>query len=38
MPGLDPGISLSQHYRKLNDHVDGRNKCGHDEMGATGPG
>ena len=33
MPGLVPGISLSQTRRTLGERVDGRDKPGHDVLG-----
>ena len=33
MPGLVPGISLNLIGRKSGEHVDGRNKSGHDAVG-----
>ena len=33
MPGLVPGISLSQPRRTLGERVDGRDKPGHDVLG-----
>ena len=33
MPGLVPGISLSQTRRTLGERVDGRDKLGHDVLG-----
>ena len=36
MPGLVPGISLSQTRRTLGERVDGRDKPGHDVLGFPG--
>ena len=38
MPGLVPGISCSQIRPSWSNHVDARNKSGHDELGVAGAG
>ena len=35
MPGLDPGISFSKDHCTWGEHVDGRDKPGHDVRGTT---